>query len=143
MPVHGTCVAIDGIGVLIQGKPGSGKSDLALRLVDGGALLVADDQVVLTPDQGRLFAAAPPSIAGRLEVRGLGIVAIPAVTGAALGLVVELVPPGAIDRMPERAAWSWDGISIPLIRLASFEASAAAKVRLAVRASTCSNIAPP
>lgn len=143
MPVHGTCVAIDGVGVLIQGESGSGKSDLALRLIDGGARLIADDQVELVARRNRLFAAAPPSISGRMEVRGLGIVTVPTAVDAALALVVELVPPGLVERMPKSLAWDYAGIRIPLIRLTPFEASAAAKVRLAVRASTCSNIPAP
>jgi serine kinase of HPr protein (carbohydrate metabolism regulator) len=143
MPVHGTCVAVDGIGVLIRGGSGSGKSDLALRLIDGGAVLIADDQVVLSPRQDRLFAAAPPALAGRMEVRGLGIVTVQTAAEAELGLVVELVSPGAVERMPKVDGWDHAGIRIPLIRLTPFEASTAAKVRLAVRASTCSNIAPP
>ena len=143
MPVHGTCVAIEGIGVLIRGEPGCGKSDLALRLIDEGARLIADDQVELVPKQDALFAAAPPSIAGRMEVRGLGIVAVPCIASVALGLVVELVSPKTIERMPMASAWEHEGIRIPLIRLTSFEASATAKVRLAARASTCGNIAPP
>jgi serine kinase of HPr protein (carbohydrate metabolism regulator) len=143
MPIHGTCVAIDAVGVLIRGAPGSGKSDLALRLIDGGARLVADDQVEITPRNGRLFARAPAAIAGRLEVRGVGILPVPTAPEAVLGLVVELAPAGAVERLPAPAAWEHAGIRVPLVRLAAFEASAAAKVRLAAAASTCGNIPPP
>src|SRR5438445_10449063 len=88
---HGTCVAIDGEAVLLRGKPGSGKSDLALRLIDGGAVLVADDQTELSRGAAGLVARVPPTIAGRLEVRGLGVIPCPAVASAPLLLGVELV----------------------------------------------------
>jgi serine kinase of HPr protein (carbohydrate metabolism regulator) len=143
MPVHGTCVAIDGVGVLICGAPGSGKSDLALRLVDSGARLVADDRVELTPSGPRVAAAAPPSIHGRMEVRGLGVVEVAAAPTVLLGLVVELVPSESVPRLPDRSTWEHAGVHIPLIRLAPFEASAAAKVRLAVQGLTRGNIPPP
>jgi serine kinase of HPr protein (carbohydrate metabolism regulator) len=143
MSVHGTCVAIGDVGILIRGAPGSGKSDLALRLLDAGARLVADDQVELTPSGGQVVATAPASISARMEVRGVGIVRVPTIPSVALGLVVDLVGPGAVPRLPERRSWDYGGVSIPLIQLAPFEASAAAKVRLAVHALSCSNIAPP
>src|SRR5690606_18170052 len=72
--IHATCVVIGEIGVILRGPSGSGKSDLALRLVDTGGLLVADDQVFLSVENGALVARAPPTISGKLEVRGLGIV---------------------------------------------------------------------
>src|SRR3546814_17418763 len=75
--VHATCIAIDGRGILLRGPSGSGKSDLALRLIDGGALLVADDQVILTEADGELTASAPATTAGRMEVRGIGVVDMP------------------------------------------------------------------
>ena len=71
--VHGTCVAIDGCAVLLRGPSGSGKSDLALRLIDGGARLVADDRAEISLRQRRLVVNAPPEIAGLIEVRGLGV----------------------------------------------------------------------
>ena len=79
MLVHGTCIEIDGLGVLLRAPSGGGKSDLALRLIDDGAHLVADDQVQLTARAGRLVATAPLRISGRMEVRGLGIVEVPSV----------------------------------------------------------------
>ena len=132
MMVHATCVACSGRAVLLCGPPGSGKSDLALRLIDGGALLVADDQVVLRPNGDELVAAAPATIAGRMEVRGIGIVAVPHVAAAPVALVVDLVAPDAVPRLPEPARRTFLGIALPLIALAPFEASAAAKIRLAL-----------
>jgi HPr kinase/phosphorylase len=136
MRLHGTCVELDGCGVLLRGPSGAGKSDLALRLIDAGALLVADDQVRLRRDAGRLVASAPPAAAGFLEVRGLGAVAVASRATAVLGLVVDLVAPDAVERMPEAATVAFLGIGVPLLRLAPFEPSAVAKLRLAVREAT-------
>ena len=134
MVVHGTCVELFGLGVLLRGASGSGKSDLALRLIDGGARLIADDQVVLTVEAGRVRASVPPRIAGRMEVRGLGVVDVAAVDTAPGGLVVDLVAPSAVARLPEPSECRLAGIAVRSIALAPFEASAAAKVRLAVQA---------
>ncbi len=132
MRVHGTCVEIDGVACLLRGPPGSGKSDLALRLIDGGAALVADDQVELALDGGHLIATAPSSLAGQIEVRGHGIVHLPAIARSRLGLVVDLVATDEVERMPEAECCELLGIGIPRIQIAPFEASAAAKVRLAI-----------
>ncbi len=134
--IHATCIALSGTGVLLRGAPGSGKSDLALRLVDGGAVLVADDQVALTARDGRLFAAPPETIAGRIEVRGIGIVTVPHAAEAPVALTVDLVAPGAVARMPTPSRCSYLGIDLALVALAPFEASTPAKVRLAVSAAT-------
>lgn len=131
--IHGTCVSVDGAGVLLCGPSGSGKSDLALRLIDGGALLVADDRTRLVREGGGLLALAPERLAGRMEVRGLGIVAVAHVRRALLALIVDLVAPEAIERLPEARTRSHLGLAVPLIRLNPFEASAPAKVRLAAR----------
>jgi serine kinase of HPr protein (carbohydrate metabolism regulator) len=131
--VHGTSIEIDGHAALIRGPSGSGKSDLALRLIDGGAVLVADDQTALVHQDGRLFAGVPDSIAGMIEVRGLGIVRLPHCPRAPLILVVDLIPAGSVQRLPERAETVLLGIAVPRLDLAAFEASSAAKVRLAMR----------
>lgn len=129
--VHATCVAIDGAGVLIRGPSGAGKSDLALRLIDRGAMLVADDQVELARRGGGLWARAPARLRGRLEVRGLGIVELPAADGAQLALVVDLSAPEEIERLPEDGRATVAGVELRRLRLAPFEASAPAKLRLA------------
>ena len=134
--VHGTAVAIDGIGVLLRGPSRCGKSDLALRLIDAGARLIADDQVVLRRDGDAVCASAPEAIAGKLEVRGIGIVAVDIAAHAKLSLVVELVAPDAVERMPEPSHAQFLEVAVPLIRIAPFEASAAAKVRLGAAAVT-------
>lgn len=130
--VHGTCVDIAGTGVLLLGPSGSGKSDLALRLIDGGAVLIADDRADVTVRDGGLVISAPAEIAGMIEVRGLGIRPVANGPETALGLVADLVAPEAIERLPEPDFWECQGISVPRIRIAPFQASAAAKVRLAV-----------
>lgn len=133
--VHATAVAVERRGVLLLGPSGSGKSDLALRLIDGGGRLIADDQVVLTRVQDRLIATAPPTLAGRIEARGIGILTL---DGAQLwrrmplALAVELTSPERIERLPEPATRDFLGIALPSIRLAPFEASAPAKLRLAL-----------
>ena len=132
--VHATTVAIDGRGVLIRGAPGGGKSDPALRLIDAGARLVADDQTGLRRDGGRLIAAAPAASAGRLEVRGLGIVEVPRLAEAPVGLVVDLIPAEEVQRLPEPASVLLHGVRVPRLAIAPFQASAAAKLRPAARA---------
>jgi len=135
--VHGTCVVLDGIGVLIRGPSGSGKSDLALRLIDGGARLVADDQTELCR-RGATIVAAPPAGApaaalGRIEARGAGVLPVPSAAEATLGLVLDLVRPDQVERLPEPAAWTCLGVALPVLALDPFAASAAAKVRLVLR----------
>ncbi len=130
--IHGTCVALNGVTVLLRGPSGSGKSDLALRLIDGGGRLVADDQTLVEIQGGRLIATAPETIAGKMEVRGVGVLAVEMEKSGILGLVVDLVanPP---ERMPESETTEILGMALPLLRLDPFKASAAAKLRLAVR----------
>lgn len=134
MLVHGSCVGIGGRGVLLRGPPGGGKSDLALRLIADGAVLVADDQVMLVGEAGRLRASAPAAIAGRIEVRGIGIVTMEYAESVALLLVVDLVAPEQVERMPVAARCDYLGLDLARVVLAPFEASAPAKVRLAVDA---------
>jgi serine kinase of HPr protein (carbohydrate metabolism regulator) len=131
--VHGTCVAIDGVGVLLRGSSGSGKSDMALRLIDEGAELVADDQVEIHLENNGLLAKPPATIAGLLEVRGLGIVRLNHQPCARLGLVVDLVAPEQVERLPEIGAVSFLDHPISRIAINPWETSATTKVRLAVR----------
>jgi serine kinase of HPr protein (carbohydrate metabolism regulator) len=130
--LHASCVAIGGRGVLLTGASGSGKSDLALRLIDRGAVLVADDGVVVHVEDGRIIATAGPNIAGRIEVRGLGIVDLPAVERVAIALAVALDRP--VPRMPDEAlpGWTIAGVAVPVIALAPFESSAPVKVEKAL-----------
>jgi HPr kinase/phosphorylase len=132
--IHATAVAIDGEAVLLRGAPGSGKSDLALRLIDGGARLISDDQTVLHRKDAQVLVRAPATIVGLIEVRGLGILRIDPVDEAPLGLLMDLVSSVEIERLPDPRWETILGVPIPLIALAPFEAAAAAKVRLARRA---------
>jgi len=130
--IHATTVAVDGHGVAIAGASGSGKSDLALRLIDGGARLVADDQTRIERQGDRLVAAAPAAIAGLLEVRGVGVVDLPHQEFVVLRLIVEAVPSAEVERMPPPESREMLGLAVPLVRLDPFAVSACAKVRLAV-----------
>lgn len=132
--IHGTCVLVSDIGVLLRGASGSGKSDVALRLIDGGARLIADDRVELRMDQGRLMATAPAALAGLLEVRGVGILRVPAAGEAEVGLVVDLVAPETVERLPDPGHAPLLDTAVPRLALAPFEASTPAKLRLAAAA---------
>jgi HPr kinase/phosphorylase len=129
--IHATAVAIDGRGILLLGPSGAGKSDLALRLIDRGAKLIADDRVDLVDDGTGVMLHAPTRIAGLIEVRGIGILRFPHVT-APLALCVELVSSDAVERLPEPDAELICGHKIALVRLAPFELSAPIKVELAL-----------
>jgi HPr kinase/phosphorylase len=131
--VHGTAIAMGEEGVLLRGPSGSGKSDLALRLIEGGARLIADDQTELHESGRRVVLSAPASIAGQMEIRGLGIVKVPQQSSAPLLLVVDLVPPEAIERLPAPLFCRFFDCDIPRLLLAPFEASAPAKLRAALR----------
>lgn len=129
MRVHASCIAFEGMGALLRGPPGAGKSDLALRAVEAGARLVADDLVALDLHGDRVWAGPLPRAGGRLEVRGVGIVRLPALDGAPLVLIADLAAP---ERLPEPEFESLLGRPVRRIRLAPFEISAAIKLRLAV-----------
>jgi serine kinase of HPr protein (carbohydrate metabolism regulator) len=131
---HASCVAIGGRGVLIRGRPGTGKSDLALRLIDEGARLVADDRVAVARQGNALVATAPRAIRGLIEARGVGILAVRPAARARLWLIVDLVPASRIARLPDPEFRTILGVRMSRLALAPFETSAAAKVRLAVRA---------
>lgn len=130
--VYGTCIAINGRAILFRGPSASGKSDLALRVVEAGGQLVADDQTLLTREHDTLVATSPETISGRIEIRGIGILPVPAVRRAPLSLVMDLVPSEQIERFPDPRCCQYLGIDVPLLNIAPFEVSAAAKVRLAL-----------
>ena len=135
-PLHGAVAALwsPGVGwraVLITGPSAAGKSDLTLRLIGRGWRLVADDYAHVTASEGRLYAIAPETIAGRMEVRGLGIVPVCARGLTRLALAVDLVEE-PVERLPEPAFRTLEGVALPLLRLNGFEASAVEKVAAAI-----------
>jgi serine kinase of HPr protein (carbohydrate metabolism regulator) len=131
--IHGTCVSIDGTGILITGRSGSGKSDLALRLIDEGATLVSDDQTNITTNASKkiLFAAPPSNIAGKLEVRGIGIFKMPHEQYVPIKIIIDLDQASQIERLPTTIqTTNINGISIKTFKINPFEVSATTKVRL-------------
>ena len=107
----------------MRGPSGGGKSDLALRLIDGGATLVGDDQLELSRVQDRVVARAPSLLQGQLEIRGIGIVAVETVGQAPLALVVDLIPADQVIRFPDPAVCHYLALTVPLLATTAFEAS--------------------
>lgn len=129
--VHASTVATGGRAVLITGPSGSGKSDLTLRLLDRGFTLVSDDQTIVRRDGERLIATAPATIAGKLEIRGLGIVEMDHVSDVPVALLVELR--SEIQRLPDDSRERpIVGVPLPLVTIDAMSASAASKVALAL-----------
>ena len=135
---HGTCVALGRVCALIRGPSGSGKSDLALRFLTSSHAglaprrLIADDQARVTRDDARLIASAPASIAGLIEVRGVGVVSMPSLASATLVLLADCVTPDEVPRLPPKPLPSELVLGLPVARiaLAPFEASAPDKLAL-------------
>ena len=130
--VHATCVSLYGAGLIIRGPSGAGKSDLALRLIDRGARLVADDRVDLLVSDNGVIARAPEILAGLLEVRGLGILRVPVLEATVVRLVVKLVNHENVPRLSDRRMTNLIGMDVPTVTLDPFETSAVPKVRLAL-----------
>jgi len=129
--LHATAIALDGRAVLISGPSGSGKSDLALRMLDRGFVLVSDDRTIVRKEGTRLIASAPETIKGKLEVRGVGIVEMEHQNNLPVALVVELTRD--IRRMPdENRERMILGIAIPLVNIDAMTASAPSKVAVAL-----------
>lgn len=126
--LHASCVSMNEIGILLRGPSGSGKSDLTLRLMAEGAMLVADDQVQLTDVAGSLVARAPDKLAGKLEVRGCGILAFPILESVTVRLVVDLVPRIDVQRLPKPSSCRLFGFELPLYQLHAFDSSCSLKV---------------
>jgi HPr kinase/phosphorylase len=139
MFIHATSVALRIKGqwraVLLRGPSGAGKSDLALRLIQAGGRLVADDQTHLARRGRSLFASPPPALAGMIEARGVGIVRLSRSqlqARAAVALLVDLVPSERIERLPEPQTETLLDITLPRLDLAPFELSAVQKLWLAL-----------
>jgi serine kinase of HPr protein (carbohydrate metabolism regulator) len=129
--VHGTCVAIGECALLVHGPPGSGKSDLLVRLAEQSARLVADDWVLLNGDQGNLHAFAQAALAGKVELRGISVLTVLFVRTVRLVMVVDLVSGTAVPRLPAPATCTYEGVVLAVLALAPFETSTPAKLRLA------------
>ena len=129
--LHASCVSSEGRAVLIAGPSGSGKSDLALRLIDRGFTLVSDDRTILRKDGDNLVASAPETIKGKLEIRGIGIVDMESINDVPVALVVEIT--GDMQRMPDDSRERTIlGAGIPLVNVNAMTASASAKVIVAL-----------
>jgi serine kinase of HPr protein (carbohydrate metabolism regulator) len=136
--IHATAVMVGGLGVLIRGPSGSGKSALALALIEdprGDARLVADDRVILTTEDGCLAAAAPLPLAGLIEARGIGILRRPHAGATMIRLIVDLLPPAECRRFPDPAERqvSVAGVTLPRLAVPIGAADAALRVRIGLR----------
>ena len=129
--LHATSVAIGGKSILIMGRSGSGKSDLALRLIDRGAVLISDDYTIVQRSKGGLSASAPANIRGKIEVYGFGIIEVKNVQNIPVALLVTLDDP--IERMPPcNSSRNIAGIALRLLSVSAYEASAPIKIEIAV-----------
>lgn len=128
--LHGNCLAIGEIGILLRGKPGVGKSDLTLRLIEDGGLLVADDRVDLERDGDTVYASAPLALSGLMEVRGLGILRFGFRERVQLRAVIDLLSAASEDRLPEQRFTEVMGMMLPCFQIDPGSASAVIKVTL-------------
>ncbi len=135
--IHGTMISIDGQGVLLLGPSGSGKSDLALRMIDRGAKLVADDQIFIAGGSEAPVCNPADRLEGLVEVRGLGIIRLPHAVNVPLRLILELVPAAAVPRLPDSAEITILNHAIPVLRLNPFETSTPIKIEFAIRNPNC------
>jgi HPr kinase/phosphorylase len=131
--IHATTVSLDGRAVVLRGPSGSGKSDLALRLIENG-ILISDDQTRLERRETQIFATAPPTIKGLLEVRGLGLIKVPTIDEAPVALIVDLMEVRHIERMPRPEQLQTEILNVTLPRLALDPAKpgAPARIRMAL-----------
>lgn len=136
MLIHATTVDIVGAGVMLIGPSGAGKSDLALRLIAEGALLVSDDQTAISIEGSLVTARSPATIAGLIEVRGVGLLRAPMISWSRVRMAVLLVSE-LQERMPEQMCWvppDLDKPRLPCVEIVGREASATAKLRFALHA---------
>ena len=128
--IHATCISIDGIGLILRGPSGSGKSDLALRLMERSAQLISDDRVDLICEDGVLIGRAPDRLSGLLEVRGVGIIEVPYGESARVWGLIDLVNRTEIERLRDTRIEILCGVELPCYLIDPSASSAEAKVRL-------------
>jgi serine kinase of HPr protein (carbohydrate metabolism regulator) len=130
--LHASCVAIGGQAVLIEGPSGSGKSDLALRLIDRGAVLVSDDYTIVRRSEGKLLAGPPPNITGLIEVRGIGLVPMPFESDVPVALIVSLTD--LVERLPtDPVTRTLAGLAVPVAEVTALQPSAPIKVEILLK----------
>ncbi|HBN21773.1 MAG TPA: hypothetical protein DD412_00855 [Holosporales bacterium] len=129
MNYHGTSLVIKNRGILLRGKPGSGKSDLALRLIHQDATLISDDQTDIAAQNKELIATCPKTLEGKLEVRGVGIVDVSFIKQHPLHIIIDLVNWQKIDRLPEKKTEQLEGVNCLFYELDPFEMSVSDKIR--------------
>lgn len=134
--IHASCVAVGDCGVVLRAGSGQGKSSLALRLIDQGAELVGDDYCRYWVRAGALWVGPQPALAGVIEVRGIGLVTMPYRAEVRVGVVFDLCPGRALERLPTAQTTRIEGLEIPCYALDPYHNDACAKVRLAVRLAT-------
>lgn len=128
-PLHATSVVFCGRGLLLRGASGSGKSDLALRIMDAGGSLVSDDYTQLVVKDNQLIASPPETIKGMIEVRGIGLLKVAHVPSTRIDVLIECESKEVIERLPQVIHTEIEGISLPTLKVYPFEASAVAKLR--------------
>lgn len=134
MLLHASCVAFDGQGVLLTGPSGVGKSDVALRLIDSGCVLVSDDQTQLKMKEGQLMASPPDALAGLIELRHVGLVQLPFCAAVPVALYVELVgDEEVLERLPVPTFHSLLDHPVRVLKLPARVASTPAKIRLVMQ----------
>lgn len=127
--IHGTSVVLGENGLLITGESGSGKSDLALRLIDSGATLISDDLTICMKKETSIHLFSMEKICGLIEIRGIGLMKVPYIENIKLSMIIQLVDK-EIDRLPKIRKKKLLGLNFPLIKIFSKEASAVAKIKL-------------
>ena len=134
MLIQAAAVEIDGRAIVFQGPPGSGKSSLALSLIDRGATLIGDDGATLTRDGEKVIVSPPPNIAGLLEIRGVGIVEMPTSSGAPLALILSLVEEGHAERHPTMLVErEFHGLPFPVLPFVPGDKAPALRTEWALR----------